>query len=109
MPNERISMSKLKQLIGPQTSNLSVRALARAAERDIPIVVLKSEFWLQSMKTLPFRTSFDMSATTSFGISWATSSATLLKVPRRMRFRVISAKNRSTMLSQEPEVGVKWR
>ncbi len=30
MPNERISMSKLKQLIGLQASNLSVRALARA-------------------------------------------------------------------------------
>ena len=30
MPNERISMSKLKQLIGLQMSNLSVRALARA-------------------------------------------------------------------------------
>jgi transposase len=30
MPNERISMSKLKQLIGLQSSNLSVRALARA-------------------------------------------------------------------------------
>ena len=30
MPNERISMSKLKQLIGLQGSNLSVRALARA-------------------------------------------------------------------------------
>jgi transposase len=30
MPNERISMSKLKQLIGLQASNLSVRGLARA-------------------------------------------------------------------------------
>jgi len=30
MPNERISMLKLKQLIGLQASNLSVRALARA-------------------------------------------------------------------------------
>src|SRR3989440_5981933 len=30
MPNERVSMSKLKQLIGLQASNLSVRALARA-------------------------------------------------------------------------------
>jgi len=30
MPNERISMSKLKQLIGLQGSNLSVRALSRA-------------------------------------------------------------------------------
>ena len=30
MPNERISMSKLKQLIGLQSSNLSVRALGRA-------------------------------------------------------------------------------
>ena len=30
MPNERISMSKLKQLIGLQSSNLSVRVLARA-------------------------------------------------------------------------------
>jgi len=30
MPNERISMSKLKQLIGLQASNLSIRALARA-------------------------------------------------------------------------------
>ena len=30
MPNERISMSKLKQLIGLQASNLSVRAMARA-------------------------------------------------------------------------------
>ena len=29
MPNERVSMSKLKQLIGLQASNLSVRALAR--------------------------------------------------------------------------------
>ncbi len=30
MPNERISMSKLKQLIGLQASNLSVLALGRA-------------------------------------------------------------------------------
>ncbi|MGB9333172.1 MAG: ArsR family transcriptional regulator [Steroidobacteraceae bacterium] len=30
MPNERISMSKLKQLLGLQASNLSVRSLARA-------------------------------------------------------------------------------
>jgi transposase len=30
MPNERISMSKLKQLVGLQASNLSVRALGRA-------------------------------------------------------------------------------
>src|ERR1700712_2166597 len=30
MPNERISMSKLKQLIGLQSSNLSVRGLSRA-------------------------------------------------------------------------------
>ena len=30
MPNERVSMSKLKQLIGLQSSNLSVRALSRA-------------------------------------------------------------------------------
>src|SRR5450631_4619220 len=30
MPNERVSMSKLKQLIGLQASNLSVRALGRA-------------------------------------------------------------------------------
>ena len=39
----------------------------------------------------------------------AFSSATLLKAPRRMRFRVISAKKRSTMLSHEPDVGVKLR
>src|SRR6202008_285300 len=37
------------------------------------------------------------------------SSATLLKMPRRIRFRVISAKNRSTMLSQDAEVGVKCK
>ena len=30
MPNERISMSKLQQLIGLQASNLSIRALGRA-------------------------------------------------------------------------------
>jgi len=30
MPNERISMSQLKQLIGLQSSNLSVRAMGRA-------------------------------------------------------------------------------
>ena len=30
MPNERISMSKLKELIGLQSSNLSDRALGRA-------------------------------------------------------------------------------
>jgi transposase len=30
MPNERVSMSKLKQLIGLQSSNLSIRGLARA-------------------------------------------------------------------------------
>ena len=35
--------------------------------------------------------------------------AALLKSPRRMRFRVISAKKRSTMLSQDAEVGVKRR
>jgi hypothetical protein len=33
MPNERISMSKLKQLIELQSSNLSVRALARLTFR----------------------------------------------------------------------------
>src|SRR5436190_8238393 len=33
------------------------------------------------------------------------SSATLLKAPRRIRFRVISAKKRPTMLSQDAEVG----
>src|SRR6516164_3922720 len=38
-------------------------------------------------------------------LSWVT----LLKASRRMRFRVISAKKRSTMLSQDAEVGVKWR
>jgi hypothetical protein len=32
-----------------------------------------------------------------------------IKTPRRMRFRVISAKKRSTRLSHEDEVGVKWR
>src|SRR6266404_5227719 len=37
------------------------------------------------------------------------NSSTLLKTPRRMRFLVISAKNRSTMLSHEPEVQVKAR
>ena len=36
-------------------------------------------------------------------------SVTLLKVPRRMRLVVISAKNRSTRLSQEALVGVKWQ
>jgi predicted transcriptional regulator len=30
MPNQRVSMSKLKQLIALQASNLSVRATARA-------------------------------------------------------------------------------
>ena len=34
-------------------------------------------------------------------------SATLLKTPRRMRCSVISAKKRSTKLSQEAEVGVR--
>jgi transposase len=38
MPNERISMSKLKQLIGLQTSNLSVRELARALGLSIGAV-----------------------------------------------------------------------
>lgn len=38
MPNERISMSKLKQLIGLQSSNLSVRALARALGLSIGAV-----------------------------------------------------------------------
>ena len=36
-------------------------------------------------------------------------SVTLLKTPRRMRLRVISAKKRSTRLSQDDEVGVKCR
>lgn len=38
MPNERISMSKLKQLIGLQSSNLSVRALARDLDPSIAAV-----------------------------------------------------------------------
>jgi transposase len=38
MPNERISMSKLKQLIGLQTSNLSVREIARALGLSIGAV-----------------------------------------------------------------------
>src|SRR5207248_1021463 len=39
MPNERVSMSKLKQLIGLQASNLSVRALARAVARALGLSV----------------------------------------------------------------------
>src|SRR5437899_2635991 len=35
MPNERISISKLKQLIALQSSNLSVRALCRALGRSV--------------------------------------------------------------------------
>ena len=38
MPNERISMSKLKQLIGLQASNLSVRALGRALDLSVGAV-----------------------------------------------------------------------
>lgn len=38
MPNEKISMSKLKQLIGPQTSNLGVRELGRALGLSIGAV-----------------------------------------------------------------------
>ena len=38
MPNERVSMSKLKQLIGLQSSNLSVRALARALDLSVGAV-----------------------------------------------------------------------
>jgi hypothetical protein len=38
MPNERISMSKLKQLIGLQSSNLSVRVLARALDLSVGAV-----------------------------------------------------------------------
>lgn len=35
------------------------------------------------------------------------SSLTLLKKPRRMAWRVMIETNTSTMLSQDPEVGVK--
>src|SRR5579862_3254193 len=38
MPNERVSMSKLKQLIGLQASNLSVRALSRALDLSVGAV-----------------------------------------------------------------------
>jgi hypothetical protein len=38
MPNERISMLKLKQLIGLQASKLSVRALSRAVGLSIGAV-----------------------------------------------------------------------
>jgi transposase len=38
MPNERISMLKLKQLIGLQSSNLSVRALGRALDLSVGAV-----------------------------------------------------------------------
>jgi hypothetical protein len=36
------------------------------------------------------------------------NDATLRNAPRRIRFSVISAKNRSTWLSHYPLVGVKW-
>jgi hypothetical protein len=39
----------------------------------------------------------------------ALSSATSWKIPRLIRCRVISAKSRSTRLSQEQDVGVKCR
>ena len=38
MPNERISMSKLKQLIGLQSSNLSVLGLGRALDLSVGAV-----------------------------------------------------------------------
>ena len=38
MPNERVSMSKLKQLIALQASNLSVRAMARALGLSVGVV-----------------------------------------------------------------------
>jgi len=47
MPNERISMSKLKQLIGLQASNLSVRALARALDLSVGAV----SKYLRAIKT----------------------------------------------------------
>ena len=36
------------------------------------------------------------------------NSRTLRKTPRRMRRSVISRRNRSTRLSQDEEVGMKW-
>ena len=45
----------------------------------------------------------------SYSMMALLSSATLLNALRRMRLRVISAKKRSTILSQDAEVGVKWR
>ncbi|QEH37380.1 hypothetical protein OJF2_59700 [Aquisphaera giovannonii] len=36
-------------------------------------------------------------------------AATLRNTPRRSRRSVIAAKNRSTWLSHDPLVGVKWR
>ena len=38
MPNERVSMSKLKQLIGLQSSNLSVRTVSRALSLSVGAV-----------------------------------------------------------------------
>jgi hypothetical protein len=37
MPNERVSMSKLKQLIALHASNLSVRAIARALSLSVDV------------------------------------------------------------------------
>ncbi len=37
------------------------------------------------------------------------NAGTLRNTPRRIRFSVISAKNRSTWFSHELLVGVKWR
>jgi hypothetical protein len=39
----------------------------------------------------------------------SSSSATDLKTPRRMRFLVMAEKKLSTALSQDADVGVKWK
>src|SRR6266403_1576938 len=58
---------------------------------------------------LPDSRRHQLSAIARYCMMALLSSATLLKAPRRMRFRVISAKKRSTMLSQDAEVGVKCK
>src|SRR5262245_30981992 len=59
MPNESISVSKLKQLIGLQTSNLRVRELARALGLEVrnrtlgwwPLLANRGHNWCPSCKS----------------------------------------------------------
>jgi hypothetical protein len=109
MPNERISMSTLKQLIGVQSSNFSGRALSRA----LGLFVGAVSKYLSALPPSPagpdFRRTMPIGSTSSSRHAVQRSAAASRIEDRSLAERKIEPVNASRVLEQQITQIGRWR